>query len=131
MKDLEALSKRTGIPVAHFKEALGIPLETCHAETIDEAQVAYRKAPHGSETEKAALAKWNALSMKELAAAKTVDEAQIAYRNASHYSEAEKAALVKWIELCTTIAEAETAYVKAPSGSEAEKAALRKMHDLF
>ncbi len=99
MKDLEALSQKTGIPIVSFKEALSISLEPCLATTVDEAKKAYAHTSIGSEAKKAALAKWNELSMKEVNSATTVDEAKKAYNRAPGGSETEEAALRRMHDL--------------------------------
>ncbi|MDO8469979.1 MAG: hypothetical protein Q7S84_03110 [bacterium] len=81
MKDLQKISKRTGIPAVFFKEMLGIPLKPCSARTIKEAWDAYENAQRGTEEKQAALAKWNELSLKNIKAAKTFNEALAAYEH--------------------------------------------------
>jgi hypothetical protein len=130
VKNLEALSERTGLPTTLFKKAIGISSGLCLAETISEAKDAYENAPN-DKAKRVALMKWNRLSLKEIAAAKTIVEIQIVYRNTRTGSKAREAAFAKWDELCTTIDEAMDVYRDAPKDSEAENAAVRKMYDLF
>jgi len=53
-RNLETLSRETGIPVAKFREALGFPEDIT---TPEEVKKAYYSAPNGSEAEKLALRK--------------------------------------------------------------------------
>jgi len=45
VKNLEALSERTGLPTTLFKKAIGISSGLCLAETISEAKDAYENDP--------------------------------------------------------------------------------------
>jgi hypothetical protein len=58
MKDLHAISEKTGISEFLFKDALGIPSEICSAATIEEARTAYEQSASSSEMERAALKRW-------------------------------------------------------------------------
>ena len=138
MKDLQALSKQTGIPEYRFKEALGIPLEPCAATTVDEAAEAYHDTPEDSEAEGAALQRWHELSLAAVRAVTTFTEAQEVYSSAPTNSKAQQVALEKMAEFslaevraATTVDEAMEAYDKTLENSEAELAAIKKIYDLF
>lgn len=104
-KDLNKISAQTKIPVLFFKQALGVPLEECSATVLEAAEDIYANAPPDSETENAALIKWNELSLKEVEAATTYAQAKNAYERAPGNSDAILAALMKMVELATTTRE--------------------------
>jgi len=94
--DIERMAREMDIGMADIKDALGIPMsEECNASTIGEARVAYHRALGGSEAERAAMEKWEELSLEEVKSASTADEAKEAYDRTPGGSEAEKAAIKK------------------------------------
>ena len=96
---IQEVAEETGIPVKEFEKAIGYFPEVEKANKIEKIIKVYQNSPSGSEAQKAALAKWKKLALKEVKKAKTIKEARKAYRNSPDNSEVEKAALAKWKEL--------------------------------
>ena len=137
MKDLQALSERTGISEVDFKIALNIPLKPCPAKTIPEARNEYRTTREGGEEKAAAFMRWNELSLIDVEAAKNIPEILKAYHNSPDYSEAEvrgaeklNALLLERIATVTKFDEALDLYIDALEGTPAQKASLLKIYEL-
>lgn len=80
MKNLQEISKTTGISVVLLRNVLGAPSEgppeisnPCDAMTVREVREKYLAAPRGSDDEHAALLRWVELC-------RSVEEVQVLYR---------------------------------------------------
>lgn len=138
MKDLQALSERTGIPEVNFKIALKVQLKSCAAKTVMEARNEYRNAHEGSEEKASAWMRWNELSLIEVKVAKDISETFRAYNNSPDCSEAEAAGATKLnalilekIAVVTVFDEALDMHIYTLEDSPAQKAALLKIYELF
>jgi len=128
MKNLEALSKLTDIPVEDFTKALNCP-KPCLAATVREATMAYNSASCG-ESQYVAFQRWNELSLREVEAATTSEGAWRVYCDSPENSEAERAAIAKWASLCAAIDEVLKFY--GDTGHYlAIHTALRRIYELF
>jgi hypothetical protein len=98
MKDLNKVALFIGISVIYLENVLDIPPEPCDAPTIEKARKEYYAALKGSEKERAALARWEELSMERVEAASNLDEAKEAFSSAIQNGKAEHAAIKKIYE---------------------------------
>ena len=123
--DIQRMSKESNIPISQIKSRLGLPLEgICDAATIKEAQLAYKQAPNGSESEDLALEKWMELIT-------TIEQAQEAYKSTPIDSWAKRLAFQKWMKLITTIEQAQEAYKSTSLSSEAEGLTIKKIASFY
>lgn len=130
MKDLRKLHEKTGIPVACFQEALGMPVNQCSATTTDEAHEIHDTARVNSARRRAAFIRWSELSLKEVLAATTFEEAQAALERTPPNSEVERIAFARCVELCTTTEAIMNMCNNTPDGSEAKRALLTKWNEI-
>jgi len=98
MKDIDLICKELGIPRIEFEMALNL-LPPCPATTVQEARVEFHRFSLDYPEKRAALAKWNELSLIDVAIAKTIHEVKKVRDEAPERSEAEMAATRKIYEL--------------------------------
>jgi MoaA/NifB/PqqE/SkfB family radical SAM enzyme len=135
MKDrIKDLARLLDVPTWLVKESLGMPLEECPANSVEEAKLDYIYADKESEEERAALKKLNAFLLKIITTA-NIEKIQEVYSLAREFGiyEIEVAALYKWNELARecvdkakTDEELKMAYEKTPKNSSSRRAALEK-----
>src|SRR3989344_2618657 len=97
------------------------------ATTFEEVRQMYEYAPRGSEVQKAAKKKFEAILTPRLAAATTLEEVRGMYLDAPYGSGVQKAVVEKMLSLATTFEEVAREYRNAPEGSEVKKAAVEKL----
>lgn len=125
------ISELTGIPTWKLKEALGVPLPVCNAETVEEAEMFYNDATTDGDYRRACFLRWDELSLKAAEKAKTLDELNDVHNASPDDGKAIKHILMRYLELVETFSDAKNVLYMTPDDSEEEKAALVKMYELF